>query len=264
MRYAFFVFAVSVAIALSAQAASTDITGQWQGMIYVNKDLHILLKIVKSSSNEYKATIYSIDETADPVADGPIHFDGRAVKFDSGWCSYDAKVSGDALKGTLCLRNPGGIPMPMNFARASGGGAWKVPTPPVDASSHKARMVVVDNNVRLEVLSGLGDTAHAFDHFAPRFTAKYHVYGITRRGNGKSDKPSAIIANYAAARLGDDVLAVMDALKLAQPVLAGWSAGGSELSSIGTRQPEKVAGRRLCIRLLHSPQCGPAEWQSQH
>jgi non-heme chloroperoxidase len=47
---------------------------------------------------------------------------------------------------------------------------------------------------------------------------------------------------YSADRLGDDVLAVLDALKLYRPVLAGHSLGGEELSSVGSRHPERVAG----------------------
>jgi pimeloyl-ACP methyl ester carboxylesterase len=42
--------------------------------------------------------------------------------------------------------------------------------------------------------------------------------------------------------LGDDIVDVIDALKLDRPVLAGWSMGGEELSSVGSRHPEKVAG----------------------
>jgi pimeloyl-ACP methyl ester carboxylesterase len=47
---------------------------------------------------------------------------------------------------------------------------------------------------------------------------------------------------YSADHLGDDVLTVLDALKLNQPVLAGHSLGGEELSSVGSRHPERVAG----------------------
>jgi len=38
------------------------------------------------------------------------------------------------------------------------------------------------------------------------------------------------------------VLAVLDSLKLDRPVLVGHSIGGEELSSVGTRHAEKVAG----------------------
>jgi hypothetical protein len=33
----------------------------------------------------------------------------------------------------------------------------------------------------LVFLAGNGDTAHAFDNFAPKFTGQNHVYGITRK-----------------------------------------------------------------------------------
>ncbi len=89
------------------------------------------------------------------------------------------------------------------------------------------------------LLTGLGNDAHVFDKFAQKLIGSYHVYGITRRGFGESSKPET---GYEADRLGDDVLAVIDALKLNKPVLAGHSIGGEELSSVGSRHPEKVAG----------------------
>jgi len=78
-----------------------------------------------------------------------------------------------------------------------------------------------------------------FDEFAPKLAAGYHVFGITRRGFGASSVPAS---GYGADRLGDDVLAVMDSLKLERPVLVGHSLGGEELSSVGSRYPERVAG----------------------
>jgi non-heme chloroperoxidase len=123
-----------------------------------------------------------------------------------------------------------------------------------DTSPHSVQFVTVDKDVKLEVLdwggtgrplvflAGLGNTAHVFDKLAPTFTANHHVYGITRRGYGNSSKPAPTVPNYTADRLGDDVLAVIDALKLDRPVLAGHSIAGEELSSIGSRYPEKVSG----------------------
>lgn len=115
--------------------------------------------------------------------------------------------------------------------------------------------VQVEKGVKLEVLdwggtgrplillAGLGNTAHTFDTFAHKLTPQYHVYGITRRGYGDSTAPPPSDANYNADRLGDDVLAVIDALHLPQrPVLIGHSVAGEELSSVGSRHPEKVAG----------------------
>ena len=123
-----------------------------------------------------------------------------------------------------------------------------------DCSPHKVRFVTVEEGVKLEVLdwgglgrpliflAGNGDTAHAFDNFAPKFTGQNHVYGITRRGFGASSKPAPANGNYSADRLGDDVLAVMQALRIERPVLVGHSLAGEELSSIGSRFPNKVSG----------------------
>jgi non-heme chloroperoxidase len=123
-----------------------------------------------------------------------------------------------------------------------------------DHSSHTMKLVPIDKDVKLEVLdwggtgrpmiflAGMGNTAHNFDRFAPQFTAKYHVYGITRRGFGASSKPAPANGNYSADRLGGDVLAIMDALKLSRPILIGHSFAGEEMSSIGSRYPERVAG----------------------
>ncbi|HEY6487564.1 MAG TPA: alpha/beta hydrolase [Terracidiphilus sp.] len=123
-----------------------------------------------------------------------------------------------------------------------------------DSTTHKVLMVTVEPGVRLEVLdwggsgrpliflAGNGDTAHRFDGFAPQFTKQHHVYGITRRGFGASSSPTPANGNYSADHLGDDVLAVMKALHIDRPVLAGHSMAGEELSSIGSRFPDKVSG----------------------
>lgn len=123
--------------------------------------------------------------------------------------------------------------------------SWK------DPSSHQTKFVEVDAGVRLEVLdwggsgrslvllAGLGNTAHVFDDVAPKLARDYHVYGITRRGYGVS---TIATTGFGPDRLADDVLAVIEALKIVRPVLAGHSIAGQELSSIGTRHPQKVAG----------------------
>lgn len=122
---------------------------------------------------------------------------------------------------------------------------WKDPSP------HTTRFIGVEKGIRLEVLdwggsgrplvllAGGGYTAHVYDDFAPKLTSRYHVYGITRRGFGASGF-SAI--GYGADRLGDDVVAVIDALKLNRPVLVGHSLAGEEMSSVANRHPDRIAG----------------------
>lgn len=142
-------------------------------------------------------------------------------------------LAGSAL---LSLR-----PAPLRALEAA---AWK------DRSSHISRFVPVRQNVRLEVLdwggaarplvllAGGGHTAHVFDDFAPKLTDVFHVYGITRRGFGESGFAPV---TSGAETFGDDVLDVLDALKLKRPVLVGHSIAGQELSSIGTRYPNRAS-----------------------
>lgn len=124
--------------------------------------------------------------------------------------------------------------------------------PRPDTTPHSIKFVTVQPGIKLEVLdyggtgramiflSALGPDAHEWDKFAPKFVGDYHVYAITRRGFGASDDPPPTNENYTADRLGDDVLSVMDQLKLDRPILVGWSVGGEELSSVGSRFPSKV------------------------
>jgi len=73
--------------------------------------------------------------------------------------------------------------------------AWRDPSP------HQVRRGTVDSSVQLEVLDWGGSgrpvvllgcylSAHMYDEFAPKLTNRFHVYGITRRGIGASDKPA--------------------------------------------------------------------------
>lgn len=127
----------------------------------------------------------------------------------------------------------------------------------------KVQFAEVEPDVRLEVvdwgghgrsvvlLAGGGDTAHVYDEFAPKLTPDYHVFGITRRGFGASSKPTT---GYFAA---DQILRVLDALKIEKPVLIGHSVAGDEMSSIGARRSGRIVGlidldaawdRRMCFR----------------
>jgi non-heme chloroperoxidase len=134
--------------------------------------------------------------------------------------------------------------------------AWK------DSSPHIIRFISVAKDVRLEVLdwggsgrpivllAGGGDTAHVFDDFAPKLTARHHVYGITRRGFGASGYSAT---EYGADRLGDDVLAVMDSLKLKRPVLVGHSIAGQEMSSVASRHPDGLRAWSTLKPHIHTP-----------
>ncbi len=75
----------------------------------------------------------------------------------------------------------------------------------------------------LVLLAGSGNTAHVFDDFAPKLTDCCHVYAVTRRGFGASSHPAS---GYDDQQLADDVLAVLDALKINKPGTDGAFDGG--------------------------------------
>jgi pimeloyl-ACP methyl ester carboxylesterase len=119
-----------------------------------------------------------------------------------------------------------------------------------DPSPHEVRFVTVDSNVRLEVLDWGGTgrpvlfvgcylTAHVYDNIAPKLTDRFHVYAVTRRGIGASDHTPA---GYSPQRRADDILDVIDALKMPQPILVGNSCGGDILHTLGARNPDRIAG----------------------
>jgi len=91
---------------------------------------------------------------------------------------------------------------------------------------------------KLVLLAGGGSTAHVFDSLGPKLAAHYHAIGITRRGFGQSSAPQT---GYDPRRLGDDVVAVLDGLHIANPVLVGHSIAGEELSAVSTYHPGRAA-----------------------
>ncbi len=239
-----------LAMLAASMLYSQEIAGDWQGTLNVGaQKLRSILHITKAENGGWSARFISVDQgDMGGIPVNSLTLQGSNVKFVVGAVrgSYNGTISrdGNLISGTWTQ----GRPLPLDFHRATEETLWK------DKSPHSVQFVTVDNNVKLEVLdwggsgqplvllAGLGNTAHAFDGFAPKLTAKYHVYGITRRGFGASSAPLPIAANYNADRLGDDVLGVCAFLKLNRPVLVGHSIAGEELSSIGSRHPEQVAG----------------------
>jgi len=83
---------------------------------------------------------------------------------------------------------------------------------------------------------GLGNS----DHFAfqmPALVDKFWVIVIDSRGQGRSSLPKGKLTYHA---MGTDVLAVMDALKIAKASLAGWSDGGAIALDLAVTAPDRV------------------------
>jgi non-heme chloroperoxidase len=244
-------FCIAAVVMLFAHAAvAQDLAGDWQGTLSAGpQQLRLIVHIDKAADGRWKAWLLSIDQSPDRGARLPVDsvsVQGKSVKLSAAplRATYEGTMAedGNSIAGTWTQ----GVPLPLTLERPTPGTAWKDPSP------HTISFVNAEPDVKIEVLDwggpssgrtlvlvpGLGNTAHVFDGLATKLTGKYHVVGVTRRGFGDSSAPAS---GYGADRLGDDVLAAIDALKIVKPILVGHSLGGEELSSIGSRHPERVA-----------------------
>jgi non-heme chloroperoxidase len=86
-------------------------------------------------------------------------------------------------------------------------------------------------------LLGCYMSAHMYDEFAPKLTNQFHVYGITRRGIGASDKPAT---GYSVQRSADDLLEVLNSLKVQKAVLVGHSCAGQILTMFARQHSNRL------------------------
>ena len=226
--------------------AQQPVTGDWQGTLPGGTSpLRVVLHLESDGTGRLNGMAFLIDQSPDGFTLTSAELDDHTLNFAidfiggnySGTLSSDGQtISGSWTQGSVT---------PFTLKRATPASAWR-------QSIGKIALIPVDKGLHLEVidwggtgrplilLAGLGNTAHIFDKFAPKLTTKFHVLGVTRRGFGSSSTPAPASGNYSADRLGDDILEVIDHLHLQKPILIGHSIAGEELSSIGSRQPEKV------------------------
>jgi pimeloyl-ACP methyl ester carboxylesterase len=128
-------------------------------------------------------------------------------------------------------------------------GHWQPASDWHDPSPHRVRWITVDSSVRVEVLDWGGSgpplmllgcylTAHVHDEFAPKLTNQFHVYGMTRRGIGGSDKPAT---GYTVQRSVDDVLEVLDSLNAQKSLLVGTSCAGQILTMFASQHSDRLS-----------------------
>lgn len=128
--------------------------------------------------------------------------------------------------------------------------AWAAPA---DSTPHcpeiSGRRIIVAPGVALNVtewggkgpaivfLSGVASTAFAFDDFAPLFSDRFRVLGITRRGVPPSDRSKS---GYDVATLTQDIATILDSLHIKKAHVVGWSYGGNEAVHFAVDHPKRV------------------------
>jgi pimeloyl-ACP methyl ester carboxylesterase len=90
------------------------------------------------------------------------------------------------------------------------------------------------------LVHGLASNVRLWDGVAERLHGLGHtVVGIDQRGHGRSDAPDA---GYDLETAVADLLALIGALGLSRPVLAGQSWGGNVVLELAWRRPDVVRG----------------------
>lgn len=117
---------------------------------------------------------------------------------------------------------------------------------------HDIQHIEVEPGVRLAVrVSGAADEPAIvfsnslaadlgmYDEVAERLATDAYVIRYDTRGHGQSDAPES---GYSIERLGRDVIAIIDALKIQRAVVCGTSLGGLTAMWLGLHVPDRVSG----------------------
>jgi len=89
----------------------------------------------------------------------------------------------------------------------------------------------------LMLSNSLGTDLSMWDLQAPAFAEKFRLIRYDRRGHGQSGAPKG---PYSMERLGRDVLAILDALKIEKTHWCGLSIGGMVGQWLGAYAPERM------------------------
>jgi 3-oxoadipate enol-lactonase len=100
--------------------------------------------------------------------------------------------------------------------------------------------VEVEGPERAPVLmlsNSLGTNLHMWDEQVAPFTRHFRLVRYDRRGHGKSDAPKG---PYSMERLGRDVLAILDHLRIDKINWCGLSMGGMVGMWLGAQAPQRI------------------------
>jgi non-heme chloroperoxidase len=118
-----------------------------------------------------------------------------------------------------------------------------------DPSPHRVAMVSVagvrvpyldwgGTGPALVFVAGLGNSAHVFYDFAPRFIKDHRVLAVTRTGYGEADQPER--DGYDLGARVAHIRAALDATGVSKAVLVGHSLGGDEITAFAVTHPDRT------------------------
>jgi non-heme chloroperoxidase len=88
------------------------------------------------------------------------------------------------------------------------------------------------------MLHGLSDSWFSFSKVMPLLGKRHRVYALDLRGHGNSDKPAT---GYLMRDLAEDVVAFMDAQKIARATIVGHSMGSFVAQQVALAAPQRVS-----------------------
>jgi uncharacterized protein (TIGR03435 family) len=121
----------AVGMMFGSAAGAQDITGDWQGTLKVGKDLRIIMHIYKGAKDGYSATMYSIDQTPQPIPATSVTRDGASVKIAIAMIQggYEGKLSSDG-KMMTGKWTQGPQSFPLDLVKSTPETAWGIPEAP--------------------------------------------------------------------------------------------------------------------------------------
>lgn len=116
-----------------------------------------------------------------------------------------------------------------------------------------------ENATTLILLHSLGTDLHLWDLQMPRLTERYRVVRLDIRGHGLS---AVNALPFSMSDLADDVISVLDHLKINTFYVAGVSIGGTIAQWIGFKLPERVLGMVIIDTSLVNA-APPSVWRAR-
>ena len=93
-------------------------------------------------------------------------------------------------------------------------------------------------------LHGLGSQGEDWGFQVPFFAPHYRVVTVDLRGHGESDKPAG---PYSVSMMADDVVGLLDALKIESAHIVGLSMGGMIAFQLVVDKPERVRSMVIVV-----------------